>query len=330
MMLALSMVTALIISAVTVPLVIAVAKRLKVGQPVLSYVDNHKSKSGTPTFGGVAFIFATVVCMLVFAKNGRSLALMSVAVSFAYGVIGFTDDFIKTRSKQNKGLSALQKIVFQSLISVIIATYAYCEINVGDKLILPFSLNVVKIGYFAIPYYVFVFLAFTNAVNLADGLDGLAGKTTVAYLIFFGIIVWLASYFSGEITAESENLTLFAFTLACAVCGFLVYNVFPAKIFMGDTGSLALGGAVGALAVLSKLSLYAPILGVIFVITCLSDVIQVAYFKKTGKRVFLMAPLHHHFERKGMHENRIVAVYTFVTVCVGLVCIVITLALNGH
>ncbi|MBE5732758.1 MAG: phospho-N-acetylmuramoyl-pentapeptide-transferase [Clostridiales bacterium] len=329
-MIAFSMVTALVLSAVTVPLVIRIDKRLKVGQPVLSYVDNHKSKSGTPTFGGVAFLLATIVSVLIFARNSKSLALMCVAVSFAYGVIGFTDDFIKTRSKQNKGLSAIQKIVFQALVSIIIASYAYSEANVQDKLILPFSLNEINLGYFAIPYYIIVFLAFTNAVNLVDGLDGLAGKTSVAYLIFFGILIWLNAYFRQGLEPESENLVLFAFTLALAVCGFLVYNSFPAKIFMGDTGSLALGGGIGALAVMSKLSLYAPIIGIMFVVTCVSDIIQVLYFKKTGKRVFIMAPLHHHFERKGVHENKIVSAYTFITVCAGLLCVAITFAINGH
>ena len=329
-MIAFSMVAALVLSAATVPLVIRIGKRLKVGQPVLSYVDNHKSKSGTPTFGGISFIFATILSVLIFSKNGNSLALMCVAVSFAYGVIGFTDDFIKTRSKQNKGLSAKQKIVFQALVSVIIATYAYSDPNVQAKLIIPFSLNEVNIGYFAIPYYIVVFLAFTNAVNLVDGLDGLAGKTSVAYLIFFGIIIWLNAHFGLSADSESENLVLFAFTLALAVCGFLVYNTFPAKIFMGDTGSLALGGGIGALAVMSKLSLYAPIIGIMFVITCVSDIIQVLYFKKTGKRIFIMAPIHHHFERKGVHENRIVSVYTFITVCVGLLCVAITFVINGH
>ncbi len=329
-MIAFSMVTALVLSAVTVPLVIRIDRRLKVGQPVLSYVDNHKSKSGTPTFGGVAFILATIISVLIFARNGKSLALMCVVVCFSYGVVGFTDDFIKTRSRQNKGLSALQKIVFQALISVIVATYAYSEINVQDKLVVPFSLNVISLGYFAIPYYVIVFLAFTNAVNLVDGLDGLAGKTSLAYLIFFGIIIWLNAYWGESLESENENLVLFAFTLAFAVCGFLLHNTFPARIFMGDTGSLALGGGIGALAVMSKLSLYAPIIGIMFVVTCLSDIIQVLYFKKTGKRIFIMAPLHHHFERKGIHENRIVSVYTFITVCIGLICVAVTLAINGY
>lgn len=329
MMLAFGMVTALAVSAVAVPLVIFVGKRLKMGQPVLSYVDNHTSKSGTPTFGGIGFIVATVLSVPIFARGSKSLSLMCLAVTFAYGVVGFTDDFIKTRSKQNKGLSALQKIIFQSLISVIIATYAYTEPNVSDVLTLPFTLKTVSIGWFAIPYYVFVFLAFTNAVNLADGLDGLAGKTSVVYLLFFAVIVGIDSYTKGS-SEESSNLILFALCLASAVCGFLAYNSFPAKIFMGDTGSLALGGAIGALAVTSRLSLYAPLLGIMFVLTCVSDIIQVLYFKKTGKRIFVMAPLHHHFERKGVHENRIVTVYSTITLFVSLVSVALTLALCGH
>lgn len=324
MRVAICAVTAFILSAVAVCSVIAIDKKLKVGQPVLSYVDNHKSKSGTPTFGGVGFVLSTIVCVLMFCKGSKSLALMCLVITFAYGVIGFMDDFIKTRSKNNKGLTAKQKIIFQLFISVIISTYAFSQPSVSSNLIIPFTLKTLDIGYFALPYYVFIFLAFTNAINLIDGLDGLAGKTSTAYLVFFALIIY-ASMRKVGVEEESENLVLFALILASALCGFLLFNSYPAKIFMGDTGSLALGGAIGSLAVLTKLSLYAPILGIIFVVTCLSDIVQVAYFKKSGKRIFKMAPLHHHFEKCGVHENRIVTVYTLITAFVGVLTLGITI-----
>jgi phospho-N-acetylmuramoyl-pentapeptide-transferase len=253
---------------------------------------------------------------------------MCLVVTFAYGVIGFTDDFIKTKSKNNQGLTAKQKIIFQLFVSVIISTYAFSSHFVGSTIILPFSLKSVDIGYFALPYYAFIFLAFTNAVNLIDGLDGLAGKTSVAYLVFFAILVFVIA--KTEIEGEEYNLISFALILSASLCGFLLFNSFPAKIFMGDTGSLALGGAIGSLAVLSKLSLYAPILGFAYVVTCLSDIIQVVYFKKTGKRIFKIAPLHHHFEKCGIHENHIVTAYTIITVFIGVLTVGLThfLSLN--
>lgn len=153
-------------------------------------------------------------------------------------------------------------------------------------------------------------LATTNSVNLTDGLDGLAGGVSFSYLLFFGLILTLIS--------GAENLAVMCFALVGALLGFLIFNVYPAKIFMGDTGSLALGGFIGTVAVLSGLTLILPIMGIMFVLSALSDIIQVAYYKRTKKRVFLMAPLHHHFEQKGVHENRIVVVYIIITTVVSL------------
>ena len=321
MIVALSSVVAFILSAIAVFVVIKIDKKLKVGQPVLSYVDKHKSKSGTPTFGGIGIVFSTIICVLIFTRGSKSLALMCLAITFAYGIVGFTDDFIKTKSNLNQGLSVKQKLIFQALISIIISIFAYKW--VGTTLIIPFSLQVIDLGYFIIPYYIFVFLAFTNAVNLIDGLDGLAGKTSTAYLVFFALIIYFTSG-----AEEDNNLILFCIILASALLGFLLFNSYPALIFMGDTGSLALGGAIGSLAVMSKLSLYAPIIGFVYVITCVSDVIQVAYYKKTKKRIFKMAPLHHHFEKKGIHENKIVSAYTVTTIFLGITCVGLTLFFN--
>ena len=315
------------LSVIAVPMVIKVAKKLKASQPILGYVDNHYSKAGTPTFGGIGVVVSLIISVLIFCVDkNSSMALMCLVVTVAYALVGFLDDFIKAKSKHNEGLKPLQKIFFQSFIAIIISCYAF--FNVGDKLLLPFSLKSVSLGYFAVPFYFFVFISFTNAVNLTDGLDGLASSSVVLYLIAFvvlGFIVMKNTSITGIMAEEVSFLMLFAIALIFALIGFLFYNAYTAKIFMGDTGSLALGGAIGALAIFSRLSLYAPIFGIVFVISCVSDVLQVLYFKKTRKRIFLMAPFHHHLERKGMHENKIVALYCAITIFTSFIAILLTI-----
>ena len=313
------------------PAVIAFAKKLKVRQTILSYVDNHASKSGTPTMGGVGFVAATVAVTFAFLRGSSSLAVMVAVLTLGFGLIGFIDDFIKVFFKQNKGLSPWQKIVFQFVVAIIMAFFVYFSPFVGDKLYVPFTLNEISLGWFTVPFYVFVFVAFTNAVNLTDGLDGLAGKTAVAYTIFFAAVIAVIVYRFGimpDSGAEYKNLIVFCFALIGALCGFLLFNSYPAAIFMGDTGALALGGALAGLAVVSKLVFIAPIIGLPYVVSCVSDVIQVAHYKRTKRRVFLMAPFHHHLERKGIHENKIVTGYTLVTLFTGVVTLLIILAIN--
>lgn len=315
-----------LLTAALMPLVIMLGKRLKVRQTILSYVDNHMSKSGTPTMGGLSIMVAMVVCCLVFSDKNNSLMLMTMLVTLGYGIIGFIDDFIKVFFKQNKGLGPIQKIIFQLLIAVIVAFFAYNNVFVGSVIYSPFTMRELDLGYFALPLFMVIFLAFTNSVNLTDGLDGLAGKTSAAYLVFFGGIIALAAYIAGDrlLAGEYSNLILYCGVLVGALSGFLCYNCYPAKIFMGDTGALALGGGLASLAIVSRLELIVPIIGIMFVATSLSVILQVLYFKATKKRIFLMAPLHHHFERKGIHENRIVTVYTSITAAVGLICLLVT------
>ncbi len=319
---------AFVLSAAVMPFVIRLGKRLKVRQTVLSYVDNHMGKSGTPTMGGIGVMLALLICCLAFSGKDNKLMLITLFVTIGYGIIGFIDDFIKVYFKQNKGLSPIQKIIFQLLIAVIVAIFAYNNALVGSTIYLPFTLREAELGWGAVPLFIIVFLAFTNSVNLTDGLDGLAGKVSVSYAFFFAVLLVLAAYAAGDGQAEGEygNLILYCGALIGALGGFLCYNCYPAKIFMGDTGALALGGGLGCLAVMSRLELLAPVIGIMFVLTSLSVIIQVVYFKATKKRVFLMAPLHHHFERKGVHENRIVTVYCSITSAVGLLVALITLA----
>lgn len=327
----LALAVAFALAVALMPAVIAFAKKLKVRQTILSYVDNHASKSGTPTMGGVGFVAAAVAVTFAFLRGSSSLAVMVAVLTLGFGLIGFIDDFIKVFFKQNKGLSPWQKIVFQFVVAIIMAFFVYFSPFVGDKLYVPFTLNEISLGWFTVPFYVFVFVAFTNAVNLTDGLDGLAGKTAVAYTIFFAAVIAVIVYRFGimpDSGAEYKNLIVFCFALIGALCGFLLFNSYPAAIFMGDTGALALGGALAGLAVVSKLVFIAPIIGLPYVVSCVSDVIQVAHYKRTKRRVFLMAPFHHHLERKGIHENKIVTGYTLVTLFTGVVTLLIILAIN--
>lgn len=311
------------------PLVIRMARRLKLRQTVLHYVDNHAAKSGTPTMGGIGFVAVSCAVTLLFARG--KLAVMIVLLTLGFGVIGFLDDFIKVYFKQNKGLSPWQKILFQVAVAIIIAFFAYESEFVSDRLYLPFTLRAVRLGVLAVPFYAFVFLAFTNAVNLTDGLDGLAAKSSAAYIVFFGAMIALITFYFGvSAEQESENLGLLVFCVSMlgGTVGFCAYNSYPASVFMGDTGSLALGGALAGLAVMSGLSLIAPIIGVVFVISCVSDIIQVLHYKRTKKRVFKMAPFHHHLERSGLHENKIVSLYLTVTLIVGALTLLLTLAFS--
>lgn len=328
----LAFIVSFLICVVIMPLIIYLMKKLKARQTILSYVDNHSGKSGTPTMGGIGVIIALSAGCLFFMQKENTLMLVTLLVTVGYGIIGFLDDFIKVFFKQNKGLSPIQKIIFQLLIAIIVALFAFFNKDVSDIVLIPFTLNEISLSYFAIPLYIAIFIAFTNAVNLTDGLDGLASKVTIFYTIFFAIMIALVVYFSGggqAISAQYSNLIIFCACLVGSLAGFICFNGFPAKIFMGDTGALALGGAIAALAIFSRLSLMSPIIGIMYVLTSLSVVIQVIYFKIShGKRIFLMAPLHHHFERKGVHENRIVSVYSLVTILVGCVSVAIILFLN--
>ena len=278
--------------------------------------------------GGISFTLSAFIITLILARGEKSLAVQILAVTLGFGIIGFLDDFIKVRFKRNEGLTPLQKIFFQVAVAVVTAIFAYRSPYAGDTVYLPFTLRAVNLGWFALPLYAFAFIAFANAVNLTDGLDGLAAKSGAAYSCFFTAILAVIVYYVGVRPDEAEeygNLIVFSLALIGALCGFLVYNSFPARIFMGDTGSLALGGALAGLAVTSRLVLFSPIIGVVYVVSCLSDVIQVLHYKRTKRRVFLMAPFHHHLERKGWHENRIVTAYALTTFAAGTITLFLVL-----
>lgn len=296
--------------------ILKLCKKFHLSQTILHYVDKHAGKSGTPTMGGLIFIFAIIFSSAFFLRGQVMGAVLALAIMFGYALLGFLDDFIKVKFHKNEGLKPYQKIIGQVGISLVIAVYVY--LNIGGKLEF-FGLNI-DIGAFIIPFIVFFFVAVTNSVNLIDGLDGLAGGVNSAYFLFFGLILVLLG---------QTEYALISFATVGALLAFLIDNCFPAKIFMGDTGSLALGGLMASLAVLSSTQLLMPIIGFVFVVTVLSDIVQVLHYKRTHKRVFLMAPLHHHFEKKGVHENRIVLVYILITMVLGLCVFVGYMALLG-
>ena len=232
----------------------------------------------------------------------------AILITFGYGFLGFLDDFLKVKFHHNAGLKPYQKLVGQVGLGLIVGLYLFFS---GRTSLSFFSMNF-DIGLWVVPLAMLVLVATTNSVNLTDGLDGLAGGVSFVFVLFFGVILALSN------VAENQTLALLSFGMCGAILGYLGLNCFPAKIFMGDTGSLALGGFIGAIGVLSGFELYIPLLGIMFVLSALSDIIQVLHFKRTHKRVFLMAPLHHHFEQKGVHENRIVTIYIIVTTAVCL------------
>lgn len=292
-------------------------RRIKAGQQILSYVEEHKKKSGTPTMGGIIFIIPLIVLSFFALRKSSPLALIVVLSSLSYALLGFLDDFIKIRNKNNQGLKAYQKFIGQGGIAILVSIF-YFMVNPEGRIIIPFFNDYVDIGWTILPLTLFVLVSTTNSVNLTDGLDGLAGSVSLVYLVFIALMIGLLPHFDESATFVN---------LAAISCGgllcYLMFNTNKASVFMGDTGSLYLGGLIASISMFSFLGFYILILGIMFVVSAVSDIIQVGYFKTTkGKRVFLMAPFHHHLERKGMTEAKIVSIYCAITVIMGIISIV--------
>lgn len=316
------------VGVIIAPPVIYLIKKLKARQTILTYVSQHKDKEGIPTMGGIIFLVPAVIFYFVFARGQNRLSFVALAVTLAYGLIGGLDDAIKVIFKRNLGLKAYQKIISQLVIAVLATVFAYKNGYVGSQIYIPVIKQYVETGWFYIPFTIIAYIATTNCVNLTDGLDGLAGSTVVLYLsVVFVIIagIYLESVDAGKTLYEQEtyNLLVFVAALAGGVAAFLVFNSHKAKIFMGDTGSLALGGAVASVAVFIKNPLIIATIGIMFVMSGISVIIQVISFKLRKKRVFLMAPLHHHLEMKGLNESKIVSLYSVITVVAGAVTLLI-------
>ena len=302
---------------------IPLLKKLKAGQTILGYVDNHKTKSGTPTMGGFSFAFASLVVFLIAKGKNSRLAFVLILVSFSFLIVGAMDDFIKIRFRKNEGLTAFQKICFQAVISLIITCFVYFKGFVD--FFIPFKNAFINLGVFGAVLCFFVFLATTNCVNLTDGLDGLAGGVSYVYLLVFYALIKIQVIVFPEnfvISEECENIALLCLIQAGALIGYLCFITYKATVFMGDTGSLYLGGFIAASGVLCGNVLFIPLIGVMFVASGASVIIQVFHYKRTKKRVFLMAPLHHHFEYKGHSESKICFYYKLVTLIAGVICII--------
>jgi len=316
------------VGVIIAPPVIYLIKKLKARQTILTYVSQHKDKEGIPTMGGIIFLVPAVIFYFVFARGQNRLSFVALAVTLAYGLIGGLDDAIKVIFKRNLGLKAYQKIISQLVIAVLATVFAYKNGYVGSQIYIPVIKQYIETGWFYIPFTIIAYIAATNCVNLTDGLDGLAGSTVVLYLsVVFVIIagIYLESVDAGKTLYEQEtyNLLVFVAALAGGIAAFLVFNSHKAKIFMGDTGSLALGGAVASVAVFIKNPLIIATIGIMFVMSGISVIIQVISFKLRKKRVFLMAPLHHHLEMKGLNESKIVSLYSVITVVAGAVTLLI-------
>ena len=303
--------------AVFIPLL----KRKKAQQTILKYVEEHKSKNGTPTMGGLFFVFAAVLIFFLFGGAKGRIGAVSAVFGTAYMLTGFLDDFIKIRFRQNEGLKPYQKIIFQILVGAIAGGFAYR--NYLTEMYVPFTAEKVELGWFAVPFTAFLFIALSNCVNLTDGLDGLASSATLGFLLPFTLLLTLqaqrAPYLSDE---EYASVILLNITLGGALIGFLFYNTNRASVFMGDTGSLALGGFLAAQTAFTGNGFYVPLFGIMFVVSGLSVILQVLHYKRTKRRIFLMAPFHHHLQHKGISEAKISYIYMAITLLSGCLCLV--------
>ncbi len=304
-------VIAFLISAVTGPFIIPFLHRLKVGQTVRNEgPEAHLKKNGTPTMGGIMILFAIVVTSLFYVKDYPKI-IPILFLTLGFGMIGFLDDYIKVVLKRSMGLRAWQKLVLQFVVTGVFAWYLVNYTDVSLAMKIPFwQGHYLNFGIWNIPILFFIVIGTVNGTNFTDGLDGLASSVTVVVAAFFTVVA----------IGTGSGIEPVTCAVIGALLGFLLFNVYPAKVFMGDTGSLALGGFVAAAAYMMQMPIFIAIVGFIYLVEVLSVIIQVTYFKLThGKRIFKMAPIHHHFELCGWSETRVVTVFSIVT---ALLCLV--------
>ena len=310
-----------VLSLVAAVILIPLLKKLHVGQSVSKLInERHLKKDGTPTIGGLIFIIPTILIMLILYLRGsiefNSNLIILIFVFLAYGALGFIDDFLKVKYHNNNGLSIGVKFLLQTVIAVIF--YIIYRNNGGDSNLVISSLGInVSLGWAFGLFILLVLVGTTNAVNISDGLDGLAGGLSVVAIMAYGVIAWGSKWISGY-----QEIAIFAFVLCGAILGFLVFNTHPAKVFMGDTGSLALGGALATIAILTKHELSLLLIGGVFVVETLSSAIQIIAIRKFHKKVFLKAPLHHHFEELGWEETDIVKLFWVVGLFLAMIGII--------
>ena len=303
------------ISALLGPVVIPFLRKLKVGQTERKELESHLKKNGTPTMGGIMILASIIITSLFYVKDyPKIIPILFMTVGF--GVIGFLDDYLKVVLRRSDGLLAWQKMILQIIVTGVFAVYMVKYSGVALTMLIPFSGGkYLDLGWLAIPVLFFAVVGTVNGTNFTDGLDGLASSVTIMVATFFSVV------------AIGTNAGIAPITCAIvgALLGFLLFNVYPASVFMGDTGSLALGGFVVSTAYMMQMPLFILIVGLIYLVEVLSVIIQVTYFKKTGgKRIFRMAPIHHHFELGGWSETRVVAVFSITT---AILCLIALLAM---
>lgn len=296
------------------PFLIPVLHKMKFGQTVRDDgPQSHLKKNGTPTMGGVMFMVAITAVTLLRAGINTNV-LMALLCMLGFGLIGLMDDLVKIKMTRSLGLTAKQKILLQVILAFAVSYYQYKVVGDGSQFIVPFVQAEINIGIAYIPFMMIVVLGTVNAVNLTDGLDGLASGITAIVALFFTVFAF--------IVVQNVEISQFAAATLGACMGFMWFNVNPAKVFMGDTGSMALGGAVTAFALFTNSALLIPIVGGIYFAEALSVIIQVLYFKKTRKRVFKMAPLHHHYEQCGWPETKVVFIFWLVAALLAIIGVV--------
>ncbi|MBR2832942.1 MAG: phospho-N-acetylmuramoyl-pentapeptide-transferase [Bacilli bacterium] len=301
-------------------IIIPLLKRIKADQTISIYLNKeHRNKEGTPTLGGIIFILPTIVIMMILLLTNKihfSYTLVIIIFTLiSYFLIGFVDDLIIIKKHNNVGLTISSKLIMQFIVAII---FFYLFMKGGNEPLLwihtiHFKLN---IGFLYGLFILFLLVASSNAVNITDGLDGLAAGLSIIGFITFGIISWNTGWLDGY-----EDIAVMAFILSGCLLGFLVFNINPAKVFMGDTGSLALGATLGAYAIMTRHELLLALIGLVFVIETISCIVQIVYFRLTNKRLFPMTPIHHTFEKNGMRENEIVRLFWLI----GLICSFISL-----
>lgn len=299
------------------PLLIPFLKRLKFGQTVrLEGPESHLKKTGTPTMGGIVIVLSIAITSLFYMKDYPEIIPVLFS-TIGFGIIGFMDDYIKVVMKRSMGLRAWQKLLGQILVTAILAYYMINFTHVGTSMLLPFSGGkYADISFLFLPMFFMAVLGTVNGSNFTDGLDGLESSVTVLIATFFTVVA----------IGMKSGISPITGAVAGSLLAFLLYNVYPAKVFMGDTGSLALGGFVAAAAYMLQMPLFLLIVALIYVVEILSVMLQVSYFKLTGgKRIFKMTPIHHHFELMGWSETRVVAVFSIIT---AILCLIALMALN--
>ncbi len=323
-------VTAFLIVLFLGPVFIRTMQRFQIGQVIRDDgPETHLAKKGVPTMGGVLILFGITLATLLWARLDNVLVWLGLFIILFYGMIGYIDDYRKVKKQNSRGLSAKGKLILQVIGAGVVGLFMYYHPGFDGHLSLPFFKNIhPDLGWFYVVFAIVVIVGASNAVNLTDGLDGLAAGPTIVtaavYLVFSYLAghVVLAEYLRLPYVAGSGELAIFCGGIFGGCLGFLWFNAYPAQMFMGDVGSLALGGALGSIAIIIKQEFLLAIVGGIFVMEALSVIMQVGYFKMTrGKRIFLMAPFHHHFEKKGWHETKVVVRFWIVSIILGLFAI---------